>query len=163
MNKPAYDIPNIHRSLARDYYQGHITIEQVAADYHKCGHRNFIDVEYARKQMQSLLIDLTARALSCEPTMAAITESLNEFSPVPFKKTIEFDALGILMGVDVQGHMAIHRLKVDDLASLSIEDAEDELQERLVEGFAVFQGFAARVYEEPEREPGCFHNGGCDC
>jgi len=110
-----------------------------------------------------MLMELTAKAISCEPTMAAITESLNEFSPVPFKKTIEFDALGILMGVDVQGHMAIHRLKVDDLASLSIEDAEDELQERLVEGFAVFQGFAARVYEEPERAPGCTHNGNCDC
>ena len=110
-----------------------------------------------------MLMELTAKAMNCELTMAAITESLNEDERFPFKKTIEFDALGILMGVDVQGNKAIHRLKVDDLASLSIEDAEDELQERLVEGLAVFQGFAARVYEEPERAPGCFHNGGCDC
>ena len=46
-------ILNIHNSLRRDYGLGLITIEQVAAEYHRCGHRNFIDVEYATKQMET--------------------------------------------------------------------------------------------------------------
>jgi hypothetical protein len=44
-------IPNIHNSLRKDYQDGLLTIEQVAAEYHRCGHRNYIDVEYATKQM----------------------------------------------------------------------------------------------------------------
>jgi len=45
-------IKNITQSLYIDYSNGKITIEEVAEELHLSGHTNFIDIEYAKLEME---------------------------------------------------------------------------------------------------------------
>ena len=113
-----------------------------------------------------ILVKLTAKAMNCEPTIAAINEAANDNDEFPFKQTVTFDELGILLGVDVQGSKSTYRVPIDGLEWLDIDngEAECELQARLIDGWLALEEFASKTYDPgPEREPGCTHQGNCDC
>ena len=47
----AFNIPSIHTSLKNDYDAGILTLQEVAEEFHKAGHTNFVDIDYAKRKM----------------------------------------------------------------------------------------------------------------
>ncbi|MHA1951434.1 MAG: hypothetical protein ACW99G_17850 [Candidatus Thorarchaeota archaeon] len=45
-----FDIPNIHDSIRNDFKAG-MTLESAALEWHQTGHTNFVDLDYARRQL----------------------------------------------------------------------------------------------------------------
>jgi hypothetical protein len=51
MRTIAFNIQNIDDSLRASYNAGKMTIEEIALEYYKAGHTNFIDLKFAEKRM----------------------------------------------------------------------------------------------------------------
>ena len=47
----AFDIPNTHQSIKKDFDEGRITLEEAALEWHRCGFTNFVDIRYAKKML----------------------------------------------------------------------------------------------------------------
>lgn len=41
MSRPAFDLPNIHKSLKRDYLSGRLSLDEVANEYRRSGHHPY--------------------------------------------------------------------------------------------------------------------------
>ena len=48
----AFNTQGIHTSLKNDYDTGVLTLQEVAEEFHKAGHINSVDIDYAKREME---------------------------------------------------------------------------------------------------------------